>query len=102
MASLTRISKLEFRESDVSPDKKEIKQGNFVKFISPAKGYLRETYKSQNINSISSTPICSPWVSYKSKFTSFQCLVHLSVQFQYLTLPDSEVRGVCKVKVCLC
>ena len=28
----------------------------FVKFISPAKDYFRETYKSQNINPFSATP----------------------------------------------
>ena len=39
-----------------SPGKTEVKQGKFVKFISQAKGYLRETYKSQNINPISPTP----------------------------------------------
>ena len=42
-----------FRDSDVSPGKKEVKQDKFVEFISPAKGYFRETYKSQNINPIS-------------------------------------------------
>ena len=29
--------KLEFRESDVSPGKTEVKQGKLVEFISPAK-----------------------------------------------------------------
>ena len=41
--------KLGFRESDVSPAKTEVKQGKFVQFISPTTGFLRETYKSQNI-----------------------------------------------------
>ena len=45
--------KLEFQEEDVSPGKTEVKQGKFVEFISPAKDYFRETYKSQNINPIS-------------------------------------------------
>ena len=45
---------LEFRESDVSPGKTEVKQGKFVDI--PVKGYFRETYKSQNIKSISPTP----------------------------------------------
>ena len=40
----------------MSPGKTEVKQGYFVEFISPAKGYFRETYKSQNINPISPTP----------------------------------------------
>ena len=35
------------------PGKPEVKQGKFVEFISPAKGYFREIYKSQNINPIS-------------------------------------------------
>ena len=47
---------LEFRELDVSPGKTEVKQGKFVEFISPAKGYFRETYQSQNLNPISPTP----------------------------------------------
>ena len=40
----------------MSTGKTEVKQGKFVKFISPAKGYFRETYKSQHINPISPTP----------------------------------------------
>ena len=47
---------LEFRESDVSPGQTEVKQGKFVEFIFRVNGYLRETYKSQNINPISPTP----------------------------------------------
>ena len=35
---------------------KQKTQGKFVEFISPRKGYLRETYKSQNINLVSPTP----------------------------------------------
>ena len=31
---------LEFRESDVSPGKTEVKQGKFVEFISPAKVFF--------------------------------------------------------------
>ena len=49
-------NKLEFRESDVSPGKTEVKQGKFVEFVSRAKLINRETYKSQNINPISPTP----------------------------------------------
>ena len=49
--------KLEFRESDVSPGKTEVEQGKFVKLISQAKGYFKETYKSQNIKPISPTPM---------------------------------------------
>ena len=40
----------------MSPGQIEVKQGNFVEFISRVKGYLRETYKLQNINPISLTP----------------------------------------------
>ena len=40
------------RVSDVSPGKTEVKQGKFVEIIFSAKGYFRETYKSQNINLI--------------------------------------------------
>ena len=49
--NITRIPK-----SDVSLAKTEVKQGKFVKFISRAKGYFRETSKSQTINPISPTP----------------------------------------------
>ena len=45
----------EFQESDVAPAKTEVKQGKFVSFISHAKGYFRETYKSPSINPISPT-----------------------------------------------
>ena len=34
---------IEFRESDVSPGRTEVKQGKFVEYIFPAKGYFRET-----------------------------------------------------------
>ena len=47
---------IEFREWDVSPGRKEVKQGKFVEYIFLAKGYLRETDKSQNVNPISPTP----------------------------------------------
>ena len=73
---------LEFR----IPGKTEVKQG---KFVSPAKGYFRETYKSQNINPISPTPkftLGIIQIKVKSLSTSFQWLVqskiNLSVQFQ--------------------
>ena len=39
-----RIWALEFQESDVSPCQTDVNQGKFVKFISRAKGYFRETY----------------------------------------------------------
>ena len=34
----------------MSPGKTEVKQGKFVKFISPVNGYFRETYKSQKVS----------------------------------------------------
>ena len=40
----------------MSNGKTEVKKGKFVEIISPAKGYFRETYKSQNIDTISPTP----------------------------------------------
>ena len=39
----------------MSPGKTEVKQNKFVEFISPSKGYFRETYKSLNIKHISPT-----------------------------------------------
>ena len=66
------LSQIEFQESDVSPGKTEVKQGK-VEFISPAKGYFRETYKSHNINSISLAP-SSPWLSCISKLKAYQLL----------------------------
>ena len=41
----------------MSPGKTEVKQGKFVEFISPAKVFFRETYKSQKINPISAGKI---------------------------------------------
>ena len=66
----TSNTTLEFRESDVLPCKTEVKQDKFFEYISQAKGYFRETYKSQNINSISPNPN-SPWVSYRSKIKAY-------------------------------
>ena len=40
----------------MSPGKTEVKQGIFVELISAAKGYFRETYKSQNLKHFSPTP----------------------------------------------
>ena len=40
--------KLEFRESDVSPGKTEVKQGEICRiYITREKGYFRERYKSK-------------------------------------------------------
>ena len=70
-----RHLKLEFR---MSPVKTEVKQGKVVEFISPAKGYFRETYKSQNINPIFPTPKLTLGIiqiKVESLATKFQCLV---------------------------
>ena len=37
------LNDIEFRESDVSSGRTEVKQGKFVEYIFPAKGYSRET-----------------------------------------------------------
>ena len=50
------LNDIEFRESYVSPGKTEVKQGIFIEYIFPARGYFRETNKSQTINPISPTP----------------------------------------------
>ena len=66
---------LEFQEIDVLPGKTEIKQNKFVEFISPLKGYFRETYKSQNIKHISPTPkftLGIIQIKVKSRATSYQ------------------------------
>ena len=65
------IYDIEFRESDVSPGRTEVKQGKFVQYIFPAKGYFRETNKSQNINPVSAT-LSSPLVSYRSRLKAYQ------------------------------
>ena len=67
--------RLELRESDVWPGKTEVKQGKFVKFVFPVKGYFRETYKSKNINPISPTPKFTSGITQfkaKSLSTSFK------------------------------
>ena len=69
------------------PGKTEVKQGKFGEYIFFAKGYFRETYKSQNINPTSPTPkftLGIMQIKVKSLSTSFQWLVqykiNLSVQ----------------------
>ena len=69
---------IEFRKSDVSPGRTAVKQGKYVEYIFPAKGYFRETNKSQNINPISPTPKFTfgiVQIKVKSLSTSFQWLV---------------------------
>ena len=57
---------------------KQKSNGKLVEFISPAKGYVRETYKSQKINPISPTPkftFAIIQIKVRSQSTSFQWLV---------------------------
>ena len=73
---------IEFREWDVSPGRTEVKQGKFVEYIFPAKGYFRETNKSQNINPIYPTPkftFGTIQIKVKSLSTCFQYKINLSV-----------------------
>ena len=73
---------IEFRESDVLPGRTEVKQEKFVEYIFSAKGYLRETNKSQNINPISPTPKFTfgiIQIKVKSLSTSFQWLVQYKI-----------------------
>ena len=72
------------------PAKTEVKPDKFVEFISPAKGYFRETYKSQNINPSSPSPKFTLGIikiKVKSLSTSFRWSDknNLSLQLQYLT-----------------
>ena len=62
---------IEFRESDVSPGRTEVKQGKFVDYIFLAKGYFRETNKSQNIIPFLQ-PLSSFLVSYRSRLKAYQ------------------------------
>ena len=73
---------IEFQESDVLPGRTEVKQGKFVEYIFPAKGYFRETYKSQNINPISPTPkfiFGIIQIKVKSLSNSFQWLAQYKI-----------------------
>ena len=90
---------IEFRESNVSPGRTEVKQVKFVEYILPAKGYFRETNKSQNINPISKFTFGIMQIKVKSLSTSFQWLVQYKINLSVWLRPDLEVRGVCKVKV---
>ena len=51
-------------DSDKTARNLQLKQGKFDEFISPTKGYLRETCKLQNINPIYLT-LSSPSVSFR-------------------------------------
>ena len=79
---LSALYDIEFGESDVSPGRTEVKQGKFVEYIFPTKGYFRETNKSQNINPISPTPKFTfgiIQIKVKSLSTSFQWLVQYKI-----------------------
>ena len=84
---LANLSSLEFRKSDLSPGKTEVKQGKFVEFVSPAKGHFRDTYKSQNVNPISPTPkftlgiIQGSRVCLKTENAPVCCCNHDSILF---------------------
>ena len=75
-------NKVELGESDVFLGKTEVKQGKFVEFISPAKGYFRETYKSQNINPISLTPKFTLGIKDGIMFGFLEDLFKLFVHFK--------------------
>ena len=69
---------IEFRESDVSPSRTEVKQGNLLNIFFRR----RETNKSQNKNSISPTPKFTfgiIQIKVKSLSTSFQRLVQYKI-----------------------
>ena len=73
---------IEFQETDVLPGRTEVKQGKFFEYVFPAKGYFRETIKSQNINPISPTPKFTfgiIQIKVKSLSTSFQWLVQYKI-----------------------
>ena len=73
---------IEFQESDVSPGRTEVKQEKIVEYIFLAKGYSRETNKSQNINPISPTPKFTfgiIQIKIESLSTSFQWLVQYKI-----------------------
>ena len=67
--------------------KQKSNKANSSNSYPPLKGYFRETYKSQNINTISQTPKITMGINYFSVLSS---IINLSVQFQYQ--PDPEVR----------
>ena len=74
----------------MSPGKTEVKQGKFVEFISPAKGYFRETYESQNINPISPTPkftLCTILISDFKGVGGGVCRQHICYHVAALVIP---------------
>ena len=69
----------------MSPGQTEAKQGKFIEFISRAKGYIRENYKSQNINPISLTPKFTlgrrGGEVLRAKYLLPCCCIHDSLEF---------------------
>ena len=93
---------IEFRKSDVWPGKTEVKPRKFVEYIFLAKGFFRETNKSQNINPISPTTKFTfgiIQIKVKSLSTSFQWLAQYKINLSVWLWSDLKVRGLCKVKV---
>ena len=82
-----------------------VKQGKFVEFIFPAKGYFSETYKSQKINPIIPTPYVTLGIiqiKVKTLSTNFQWVVKnrictISISGFNLT----QMLGVCVRSKCL-
>ena len=67
-------------------------KANSLNLYPKTNGYFRETYKPQNINLISPTPVIKSFLVHSS-------IINLSVQFQYLTFQPVQESGVCKVEV---
>ena len=66
----------------MSPGKTYVNQEKFVEYFFPAKNYLRDTNKSQNINPIPPTPKFTfgiIQIKVKSLSTSFQWLVQYKI-----------------------
>ena len=73
---------IEFRESDVSPGRTEVKQGKFVKYISRQRDILEKLINHKNINPFSPTPkftFSIIQIKVKSLSTSFQWLVQYKI-----------------------
>ena len=98
---LKLLYKLEIRELDVLPGKTRFIQGKFVKFISPVKGYFRETYKSQNINPIFATPkfILGIIQIIVKKYINYFFSAQFNKLIRTISISDPEVRDVCKAKL---
>ena len=87
----------------------EVKQGKFIEFIPPDKGHFRQTCKSQSINPIAPTPKFNLGIiqitikSISTIIVLIYSLIKQNIRICKISIvhlqPDSEVRGVCKVKV---